>query len=91
MLDGQGDSFSGLEGTRPMVIWAVKSSHFTVQNVFLRKSAVWSLVTMETDHVRIANVGVSSDGITHDGIDIVDGDDILVDDVAVRSGDDAMC
>ncbi len=91
MLDGQGDSFSGVEGTRPMILWAVKSDHVTVQNVFLRKSAVWSLVLMETDDALITNVGVSSDGITHDGIDIVDGHDVTVDDVAVRSGDDAMC
>ncbi len=91
MLDGQGDSFSGVEGTRPIVIWSVKSDHVTVQNIFLRKSAVWSLVMMETDDVLITNVGVSSDGITHDGIDIVDGTNVTVDDVAVRSGDDAMC
>jgi polygalacturonase len=91
MLDGQGDSFSGLEGTRPMLVWSVKGDHLTVQNVSLRKGAVWSLVTMETDDVLITNVGVSSNGITHDGIDIVDGSNITVDDVAVRAGDDAMC
>ena len=91
MLDGQGDSFSGIEGTRPMLVWSVKGDHLTVRNVFLRKGAVWSLVTMETDDVLVSNVGVSSDGITHDGIDIVDGSNITVDDVAVRAGDDAMC
>jgi polygalacturonase len=91
MLDGQGDSFPGVEATRPMVIWAVRSSHVTVQNVFLQRSAVWSLVLMETDDVLITNVGASSAGITHDGIDIVDGTNVTIDDVAVRSGDDAMC
>jgi hypothetical protein len=73
------------------MIWAVLSDHFDVANVFLKKGAVWSLVTMESDHVVISNVNVQSNYITHDGIDIVDGTDITVDDVAVRSGDDAMC
>jgi hypothetical protein len=91
MIDGQGDAFSGVEATRPMVIWAVLSDHVTVQNVALQKGAVWSLVSMESDHVAIANVNVQSTGITHDGIDIVDGTDVRIADVAVRSGDDAMC
>lgn len=90
-LDGQGDSFSGVEATRPMLIWAVKSQNVAVQNLYLKKGAVWSLVSMESDHVLIRNVNVQSDGITHDGIDVVDGTDITVDDCAVRSGDDAMC
>ena len=92
MLDGQyvPAQWTGKEPTRPMIIWSVKSDHVTVKNVFLRKSDVWSLVMMETDEVVITNVGVSSDGITHDGIDIVDGTNILVDDVAVRAGDDAI-
>jgi len=90
-IDGQGDAFSGAEGTRPLMIWAVLSDHVTVQNVYVKKGAVWSVVMMESDHVAIKNVNVQSDGITHDGIDIVDGSDISVEDVAVRSGDDAMC
>jgi hypothetical protein len=90
-IDGQGDAFSGAEATRPMLIWSVLSDHVTVRNLYLKKGAVWSLVTMETDHVRISNVNVQSDNITHDGIDVVDGTDITVEDCAVRSGDDAMC
>jgi hypothetical protein len=90
-IDGQGDAFSGAEGTRPILVWAVLSDHLAVQNLFLRKGAVWSLVAMESDHVRIAGVDVQSNGITHDGIDVVDGGDVTVDDVAVTAGDDAMC
>ena len=90
-IDGQGDAFGGGESARPMLIWAVLSDRVTVQNVYLKKGAMWSLVTMESDHVRIRNVNVQSDNITHDGIDIVDGSDIIVEDSAVRAGDDAMC
>ena len=46
---------------------------------------------MESDHVLINNVNVQSDNITHDGIDVVDGQDVTVEECAVRSGDDAMC
>jgi hypothetical protein len=90
-LDGQGDAFGGLEATRPMLIWTVLSSDVTIRNLYLKKGAVWSLVTMETDHVRIDNVNVQSDNITHDGIDVVDGTDVVVQNCAVTSGDDAMC
>lgn len=90
-IDGQGDAFGGAENTRPMLVWAVLSQNVTVQNVYLKKGAMWSLVTMESDRVRIRNVNVQSDNITHDGIDVVDGSDIIVEDSAVRAGDDAMC
>jgi polygalacturonase len=92
-IDGQGDAFpnSDPEGMRPMLIWSVLAQHLTVRNLYLKKGAVWSLVSMESDHVIIDNVNVQSDNITHDGIDIVDGSDIVVENVAVRSGDDAMC
>jgi hypothetical protein len=90
-IDGQGDAFAGPEGNRPMLLWAVLSNHTTVQNLYFKKGAVWSLVSMESDHVLINNINLQSDGITHDGIDIVDGMDITVQNSAVRSGDDAMC
>jgi hypothetical protein len=90
-LDGQGDGFGGGEAMRPMLIWSVLGNHVTVRNIYLKKSAMWSLVMMESDHVLIENVNVQSDFITHDGIDIVDGTDITIQNVAVRAGDDAMC
>ncbi len=90
-IDGQGDSFaSGAEATRPLLVWAVLSQNVHVHNVYLTKGAVWSLVSMESDHVLIDNINLQSNGITHDGIDIVDGADVTVDDCAVSSGDDAM-
>jgi polygalacturonase len=90
-IDGQGDSFTGVENTRPLLIWSVLSSNVSVRDLFLRKGPVWSLVTMETDNVVIDHVDVQSNYITHDGIDIVDGSNITVSHVAVNAGDDAMC
>lgn len=90
-IDGRGDGFTGAEATRPILLWAVLGDGVTIRNVNLRRGAVWGLVTMESDRVRIDNVQVESTGITHDGIDLVDGHDLAVRDVTVRAGDDAMC
>lgn len=90
-IDGQGDSFGGTEGERPILIWAVLANNVTIQNLYLKKGAMWSLVSMESDQVLINNVNLQSNNITHDGIDVVDGADITVQNCAVRSGDDAMC
>lgn len=90
-IDGQGATFSGAERDRPMLFWAVRSNDLTVQNVYFQRGAMWSVVTMESDRVRLRNLNVQSSGITHDGIDVVDGEDVTVEDCAVRSGDDAMC
>jgi Pectate lyase superfamily protein len=76
-IDGQGDAFSGVESTRPMLIWSVLSNNVTIRNLYLKKGAVWSLVSMESDHVVIGNINLESDNITHDGIDLVDGDSIF--------------
>jgi polygalacturonase len=91
VIDGQGDSFTGVENTRPMLVWAVLSTNVTVQNLYVRKGAVWSLVSMESDHVLFNNINLQSNDITHDGIDIVDGTDITVQNSAIDAGDDAMC
>ncbi len=93
VIDGQGDSFDSTkpEATRPLLIWSVLSQDLTVQNLYLRKGAVWSLVSMESDHVVINNINLQSDNITHDGIDIVDGTDITIEHCAINAGDDAMC
>lgn len=90
-IDGQGDSFGGAEGDRPMLIWSVLSNNVAIQNLYLKKGAVWSLVSMESDQVLISNINLQSNNITHDGIDVVDGADIIVQNCQVRSGDDAMC
>jgi hypothetical protein len=91
VIDGQGDAFSGVEASRPILIWAVQATGLTVQNLYLDRGAVWSLVSMESDHVHLRNLNLHSTGITHDGIDIVDGADIEVSGCAVNAGDDAMC
>ncbi len=80
------------EFLRPMAIFIVESSGVNLQNLKVVNGATWAVVSMENQNVRIGHFNVDTRmGITHDGIDIVDGSDIVLDDVTVASGDDAIC
>ena len=79
------------EAERPITIWTVLSDHVTIQNIYVRLSAMWTIVPMETDNVLIKNVLLNVDtGITHDGIDIVDCHHAVVQDCTVVTGDDSF-
>jgi hypothetical protein len=80
------------EGTRPMVIFTVASSNVSIQGVTVKNGAVWAVVNMQVEHLTIDGITVDNDlGATHDGIDVVDGSDVLVQNCSVASGDDSIC
>lgn len=80
------------EGTRPMVVFTVASSHVSIQGVTVKNGAVWAVVNMQVQHLLIDGITVNNDlGPTHDGIDVVDGDDVVVQNCTVASGDDSIC
>jgi len=80
------------EGTRPMVIFTVASSNVTIQGVTVKNGAVWAVVNMQVQHLTIDGITVDNQlGATHDGIDVVDGSDVLVQNCTVASGDDSIC
>jgi polygalacturonase len=80
------------EGTRPMVVFTVLSSNVTIQDVTVKNGAVWAVVNMEVQHLTISGITVDNNlGATHDGIDVVDGNDVLVENSTVASGDDSIC
>ncbi|TDF96161.1 S-layer homology domain-containing protein [Paenibacillus piri] len=92
-IDGSGGSFTtGSEPTRPMAIYTVLSYNVTIQHVYITKSSMWTLVGAETDYLIIRNiyldVRLSSN---RDGIDIVDSWHVLIENVTVNTGDDAIC
>jgi hypothetical protein len=95
--DGQtnGGSWFGdaiLEAQRPITIWTVLSNQVTIQNIYVRLSAMWTIVPMETDNVLIKDVLLNVDcSYTHDGIDIVDCHHTVVQDCTVYTGDDSFC
>jgi hypothetical protein len=96
-VDGKTDNVSwfgtGLkEAERPITIWTVVSDHVTIQNIYIRLSAMWTIVPMETDNVLIKNVLLNVDLYpTRDGIDIVDCHHTVVQDCTVYTGDDSFC
>lgn len=80
------------EGTRPMAIFTVLSTHVTIEDVTVRNAGVWAVVNMEVQHLDIDGIHVDNDiGATHDGIDVVDGEDVVVENSTVASGDDSIC
>ncbi len=80
------------EATRPMVVFTVLSSNVTLQDVTVKNGAVWAVVNMQVQHLTIDGITVDSNlGPTHDGIDVVDGNDVLVENCTIASGDDSIC
>jgi polygalacturonase len=87
-----GSPWSGPEAGRPMALFTVLSTHVTVQNITIKDSAMWDLVSMEDDYLTIANVTVNSrDKANRDGMDVVDCHHVTIDHCTITSGDDALC
>ncbi|MFL6515243.1 MAG: glycosyl hydrolase family 28 protein [Chthoniobacterales bacterium] len=96
-LDGSTDGKSWYntdikEAERPITIWTVLSDHVTIQNIYVRLSAMWTIVPMETDNVLIKDVLLNVDLFpTRDGIDPVDCHHAVIQDCTVYTGDDSFC
>ncbi|TVY11751.1 S-layer homology domain-containing protein [Paenibacillus cremeus] len=94
-IDGSGDAFtapSGTEHTRPIAIYVVMSSNVTEQNIYIKKSGMWTVVNAETDYLTIRNIYLDVRLLSNrDGFDILDDWHVLVEDVTVNTGDDAIC
>jgi polygalacturonase len=96
-IDGNADidkwrSMSRPEGERPMAIFTALSTHVQIENVTVRNAATWAVVNLEVEHLLIRGITVDSPhGPTHDGIDVVDGRDVLIADVTITAGDDGIC
>ena len=80
------------EGERPMAIFTALSSNVAIEGVTVRNAATWAVVNLEVEHLLIRGITVDSPhGPTHDGIDVVDGRDVLIEDSTITSGDDGIC
>jgi polygalacturonase len=80
------------EAERPITIWTVVSDHVTIQNIYIRLSAMWTVVPMETDYLLIKNVLLNVDiDPNRDGIDLVDCHHAVVQDCTVYTDDDSFC
>ena len=96
-IDGNADidKWRGMarpEGQRPMAIFTVLSKDVAIEGVTVRDAATWAVVNMQVDHLVIRGITVDSPhGPTHDGIDVVDGHDVLIEDNTIDAGDDGIC
>jgi hypothetical protein len=96
-IDGNADidKWRGMarpEGQRPMAIFTVLSKDVAIEGITVRDAGVWAVVNMQVDHLVIRHVTVDSPhGPTHDGIDVVDGRDVLIEDNTINAGDDGIC
>ena len=96
-IDGNADidKWRGMalpEGERPMAIFTALSKNVSIHGVTVRNAATWAVVNLEVDHLVIADITVDSPlGPTHDGIDVVDGRDVLIQRNTINSGDDGIC
>jgi hypothetical protein len=80
------------EAMRPMAIFTVLSTNVTIQDLTVKNAGVWGVVNMEAQHLTIARLTVDNNlGATHDGIDVVDGNDVTIDSCTIASGDDSIC
>ena len=96
-IDGNADidKWRGMarrEGERPMAIFTALSTNVAIEGVRVRNAATWAVVNMEVEHLVIRGIDVDSPhGPTHDGIDVVDGHDVLIEDNTINAGDDGIC
>ncbi len=96
-IDGNADiekwrSMALPEGQRPMAIFTALSTDVAIEGVTVRNAATWAVVNLEVEHLVIRGITVDSPhGPTHDGIDVVDGHDVLIEDSTITAGDDGIC
>jgi len=96
-IDGNADigKWRGMarpEGERPMAIFTAMSSHVSIEGVTVRNAATWGVVNLAVADLVVRGITVDSPhGPTHDGIDVVDGHDVLIEDNTINAGDDGIC
>jgi polygalacturonase len=93
-IDGQNWRFEHAqerEAARPMAIFCVGVERLTLRDFKVRGSAMWSVVSMEVTDLEISGLTVRSEGITRDGLVVVDCHRVAITDCDLDSGDDGIC
>ena len=96
-IDGNADidkwrSMARPEGQRPMAIFTALSSDVSIEGITVRNAATWAVVNLEVTHLVVRGITLDSPlGPTHDGIDVVAGRDVLIEDNTITAGDDGIC
>lgn len=96
-IDGRGGKLAWnipwiTESKRPMAIFIVQSKNVVIQDLRVEDAAMWAVVTMETDDLIIRGLNIHTPYLPNrDGIDIVDGHNVLIENNTVYSQDDSIC
>ncbi len=95
-IDGSGTNpawnLNGSEGLRPILLSPVHCTNFTVQNVYLKDSAVWGVVPVECSYFTVRNMSEDSRIYgNRDGIDPVDCQHTLIEYCTINTDDDCIC
>jgi polygalacturonase len=80
------------ERTRPMAIYVVQSDHVLIQNLHVQDAAMWAVVNLETDDLTIRGLDIHTPlSGNRDGIDVVDGHRVRIENNRIYSEDDSIC
>jgi hypothetical protein len=80
------------EATRPMAIYTALSENVVIDGITVKNAAMWGVVNLEVEKLRIANVTIDTPlSGNRDGIDVVDGHHVTIENVTVTSEDDSIC
>lgn len=96
-IDGSGGKLAWnipwiTESKRPTTILVAQSKNVVIQDLRVEDAAMWAVVTLETDDVVIRGLNIHTPYLPNrDGIDIVDGHNILIENNTVYSQDDSIC
>lgn len=96
-IDGSGGKLGWIipwitESKRPMAIFIAQSKGIVIQDLRVRDAAMWGVVTLESDNVIIRGLDIHTPYLPNrDGIDIVDGHNVLIENNTVYSQDDSIC
>lgn len=75
---------------RTRMIRITNSSDVTIDGIFIIDSQQWTIVPTSSDHIKINNIKILNDVIYSDGIDVVSCQDVVINDVFIRNGDDCI-
>jgi len=75
---------------RTRMIKITNCSDVTLDGIFITDAQQWTIIPTASDHITINNVKIINNVIYSDGIDVVSCQDVVINDVFIRNGDDCI-
>ena len=84
------DNSNHSSSDKTRMIKITNSSKVTIDGIFITDSQQWTIVPSGSDQVIINNVKILNNVIYSDGIDLVSCQNVVINDVFIRNGDDCI-